>query len=349
MSIFTESLRLLIQMLNFFLNDLKKSHSYKLLQFIIRALQYIYYKIIIWLLRFQLFRLLRLGLQHNLKLILRYLIPVLILEFLSIFLLFKLNGIYGSLYDAIQGYDIPNIWRSIGFFTGIAMVLVGVDGYLGFYINRLAFELRTGITKYILQEVQNGKYEDQLLLGQRVQEDVSKFSTIICDLSANILRAGLKLPIFLVVIIGLTHWYTGVIILLTTMLGTWGTRKVAQRLVPLQAEQESNEAQFRLDLMAGGFEKVREQFLLINSKLKMLSFTQSGLQQIFVLLPFILLLPLYISKTLAMGPFMQSVNALGKIIDSLLVLIDNRQVIVQMESTLTRLKFLTKEDGRIIE
>ncbi len=332
--------------MSWIIKDLSKSYTYKLLRLMFGFLYFLYSKVVSFLLRFQIMKLLKLGFGENKKGILRYLIPVILLEFLSIFLIFRLNGIYGSLYDAIQGYDIPNIWRSVGVFTGIAMILVGVDGYLGFYINRLAFELRTGITTYVLRQMNEGRYEEQALLGQRVQEDVGKFSSILCDLTANIFRAALKLPIFLVVIIGLTHWYTGLIILVTTMGGTWLTRKVAQRLVPLQADQETNEAKFRESISLTKFERVREQFLLINAKLKMLSFTQSGLQQIFVLLPFILLLPLYISKTLLLGPFMQSVNALGKIIDSLLVLIDNRQVIVQMESTILRLSFLTTKSPK---
>lgn len=293
---------------------------------------------------FQVTRLIRLGISTNKRKIIMFFLPVLLLEVLSIFLIFKLNGVYGSLYNAIQEYQIPVIWSSVAIFTAIAMVLVVVDGYLGFFINRLAFEIRSGITTHVLSQA--ARYEGHPFLNQRIQEDIGKFSTTICDLSAAVFKAMLKLPIFLVVIIGLTHWYTGLIILVTTTFGTWLTRKVAQRLVALQADQESNEAGFRVTPTLPSFEIVQKQFLLINSKLKMLSFTQSGLQQIFVLLPFMLLLPLYISKYLLLGPFMQSVNALGKIIDSLLVLIDNRQMIVQLESTLTRLRFLTDESPK---
>lgn len=281
--------------------------------------------------------------KNNRKLILRYLIPVLLLEFISIYFLFRLNSVRGGLYDAIQRYNVAGIWHNISWFVGIAMILVFVDGYLGFYINRLAFEFRNGITSYMLGRFE--QYESQPLISQRIQEDVARFSSIVCDLSSMILRAVIKLPIFLVVIVGLTHWYTGLIIVITTSVGTVITRLVARRLVPLQAEQETNEANFRSTPTFEMFRVVKEQFLRINTKLKMLSFTQSGLQQVFVLLPFILLLPLYISRDLAMGPFMQAVDALGKIIDSLLVLIDNRQQIVQMESTLTRLTFLTSSTG----
>jgi hypothetical protein len=87
---------------------------------------------------------------------------------------------------------------------------------------------------------------------------------------------------------------------------------------------------------------VRDKFDEVNKAFKYLSFTQSGLSQVFVLLPFILLMPLYISKTITMGAFFQSVNALGKIVDSLSVIIDNRTLLVNIETCLLRIKFFTE-------
>lgn len=292
----------------------------------------------------QALRLILLGIRNNRKSVLKFLIPVLILEVLSVFFLYKLNGVYGTLYQSIQDYKPKLIWNSIGLFTTLAMVLVFIEGYLGFYINRLAFEIRTGLTSAVLSLSE--KFSDVPLFGQRVQEDLNKFSTTVCDLFIAVLKSGLKLPVFLYVIIGLTNWYTGLIIAVSVVVATWITKKAAARLVPLQATQEGFEAKFRSELNWLNFVIIRDQFLKINSKLKLLSFVQSGVQQLFVLLPFVVLMPLYISKAITVGAFFQSVNALGKIVQSLLVIIDNRQLIVQIESCLLRLKFLTTQDEK---
>lgn len=269
----------------------------------------------------------------------RYLIILLLLEVISVLLLFKLNSVYGELYQGIQVYNKATIWHSIAKFSGLAGILVGIGAYAGVYANLLAFSIREGLTKYVLGfdlRIPEPK-------GQRIQEDLKKFGELITELGLALLRAGLKLPIFLAVVVSLTHWYTGAILLIATIGGTYLTKLVGNKLVRLQAIQETNEADFRSKPTITMFLPVKLKFMQINKKLKLLLLTQSGLDQVFVLLPFMLLMPLYIAKTITMGAFFQSVNALGKVIESLLVLIDNRQVLVNIQSVLLRLEFLQKE------
>ncbi len=289
-------------------------------------------------------KLVLIGFRNNRKKILAFLIPVLILEVFSVYLLYHLNSTYGNLYQAITDYKANEIWKNIGIFSGLAMILVGVEGYLGFFINRLAFEMRTGLTHHCLLNVSDKFSKTVPLYAQRVQEDLSKFSTNICDLSVALLRAGMKLPVFLWVIVGLTKWYIALAVVIAVIVATVTTKLAASRLVPLQAVQEGNEATFRLFLFMDHFTQISRQFTQINKKLKLLSFVQSGAQQFFVLLPFVILMPLYIAKVITVKGFFQSVNALAKIIQSLLVIIDNRQLIVQIESCLLRLEFLQNKD-----
>ncbi len=292
------------------------------------------------------FKLFKISIKNNKKAIF-YTAVVVTLEIVSVVFLYMLNKIYGNLYQAIQEYRPYDIWNSIWTFCGIAGVLVVINGYMGAFINRLAFEIREGLTIHCFNNL--SKYSIENRFEQRVQEDFKKFGESSCDFWSGVFKAVIKLPVFLGVVVSLTHWYTGALIFATIAAGTILTRVVAKKLVPLQAEQESNEADFRNSLKTmsepkKNFEKVKEQFYKINSRLKLLSFTQSGLSQAFVLLPFIVLMPLYIAKTITMGVFFQSVNALSKIIDSLVILIDSRQVIVSIESSIARLEFITKEN-----
>ena len=292
------------------------------------------------------FKLFKIAYLNNRK-VLKYTAIVVMLEILSVAFLYKLNGVYGNLYQAIQEYRPSDIWNAIWTFCGLAGVLVVVNGYMGAFINRLAFEIREGLTSHCFSHLEVISVQSQY--AQRIQEDLRKFGESSCDFWSGIFKAVIKLPIFLGVVVSLTHWYTGLFIFLAVIVGTVATRLVSKRLVGLQAEQESNEALFRSTLVErkaydiAFFSLIRPLFLKINSRLKLLSFTQSGLGQTFVLLPFIVLMPLYIAKTITMGGFFQSVNALSKIIDSLVILIDSRQVIVNIESSITRLQFLIKK------
>lgn len=293
------------------------------------------------------FKLFKLSYQNNKSQVLSNTGLVILGEIIAVIGLFFLNKVRGGLYDGIQSYNTDAIWLNISYFVGIAIVLVGVNGYLGFFINRLAFAIRTGLTNRefslgspaLAGSVDN---RGQQNYPQRVQEDFRKFGESFCELWASILKALFRLPVFVGVIMVLTNWWTGAIVVAAVVIGTVVTRIASRRLVIEQSEQENNEAEFRKQLSLDNFNLITVKFWIINKLFKRLAFIQAGLGQTFVLLPFILLMPLYLSKTIALGQFFQSVDALGKIIDSLTVLIDSRQTIVNIETCMVRLAFMNK-------
>ncbi len=301
-------------------------------------------------------KLFKLGASREAK---KLLAIILVLEVGTVGVLYKLNQVYGQLYEGIQKVDTTKIYTNIAYFTGIAMFLVLINGGLVALLNRLAFSLRTGLTRHFLLDFD--RIKDVNNVGQRVQEDLRKFSDTSVELWVGVFKAAIKLPLFLGVVISLTQWYVGLIILAVVVAGTYLTRYMAGKLSILTAQQESNEAEFRSSVGSVSLSRVlatrtnhgewvvhpqptdayapiSKLFPKINHRLKMLAFTQSGLGQAFVLVPFIVLMPLYIAKVVTMGVFFQAVNALGKVIDSLTILIDSRQTIVGVESSIVRLK-----------
>jgi ABC-type uncharacterized transport system fused permease/ATPase subunit len=288
----------------------------------------------------QSYRLFKIAARENKKPVLTNFSISVVLEIASVYLLYLLNKEYGFLYEAIQKYDTAGIWGAINNFVMLAMLLVGVNGYLGYFINKLAFYIRSGLTYHIFKLKKYPKTEN---FPQRVQEDLKRFGESACEFWFAVFKALLYLPVFLGVVISLTEWYVGLSIFAAVAFGTYLTKVVANKLIIEQSIQESNEANFRSSLTLDNYEIIHQKFLTINKIFKYLSFTQAGLGQTFALLPFILLMPLYISKAITMGAFFQAVNALGKVIDSLSILIDSRQVIVQIETCLKRLEFLGKD------
>lgn len=273
----------------------------------------------------------------------KYLVLTLILEGIAITLLYHLNAQYGLLYQGIQDYNKDLIWRSIAIFASLALVLVGVGGYITYTSNQLAFGIRAGLTSYYTRNLKNLTGIENI--EQRVQEDLRNFGRLSVEFWLSILKAAVKLPLFLSVILTLTDWKVCLVILGAVILGTFLTKLLAKKLIGLQVQQESNEANFRKaiknhDNILPTWMKIRFLFIPINRQLKKLTFLQSGLGQTFVLLPFIILIPLYIAKTITMGAFFQSVNALSKVIDSLTILIDQRQLIADISTTLERMKSL---------
>lgn len=274
----------------------------------------------------------------------RNLLYVVLLEIVYVGLLYFLNRFYGSLYDGISNHNPRKIYTSMASFAGLAAILVFVGGLTTFYLNKLAFSIREGLNTHFTSKIDRLAHIENI--EQRVQEDLKNFGERSVEFWAVIFRSALKLPIFLGVVVSLTKWWVGLLLVLSVVLGTLATKVLARRLIALQAIQESNEANYRKGVRNRVFEvflHIKDKFQEINLQVKKLSFLQSGLGQTFVLLPFVILIPLYLSKKITMGILMQTANAMGRVIDSLTVLIEQRQLIVNISTCLMRMETLEAE------
>lgn len=266
------------------------------------------------------------------------------LECISVALLYFLNRSYGALYDGISSYDTHKIYVGMGTFASIAGALVLTGGFTTYYLNKLAFSIREGLNTYYISKLAMLSKIDNL--EQRIQEDLKNFGERSVEFWGAILRSILKIPIFVSVVVSLTQWWVGLLLVSSVFAGTLATKLLARRLIALQATQESNEANYRKGIkneLFDNFHAIKQMFQLINTQIKKLSFLQSGLGQTFVLLPFVILIPLYLVKSITMGILMQAANAMGRVIDSLTVLIEQRQLIVNISTCLVRMDKLENE------
>ena len=270
-----------------------------------------------------------------------FIIPV-IFQLSIVALLYFLNQVYGNLYDAIQQYNKYEIWSSIAKFTGLAFILVICGGYGSFFNNKLVLTMRCKLYEFLsLTTPKTGDIQQ----AQKFQEDVHRVCDTSVELGSAIMKALIKLPLFAYVIASLTQWWVATIIVVLVILGTITTKIMAKGLVKSQSHRETTEAKFRITLMGEQSARrlpsyVKSAFLEWNKELKSLLFLQNGLGQMFALLPFILLMPLYLTKSITLGAFFQSVNGLSKVVDSLSVLIDNRTLIASLYTSINRLENL---------
>lgn len=262
-------------------------------------------------------------------------------------LLYFLNNVYGDLYNAIQAYKPIEAWRAVATFTGLAFIAVVLDSYKTFELNRLNMKMRTSLLTFFIKNDYTDKANNHLTTHQRLQEDTFKFTEITVELAVAFFEAAIKIPLFIGVIVTLTDWKTGAIVLVSVIAGTILSKVISTKLVTARSEYESAEAILRESLKtktlkATIYDTVLKTYDEYNKQLKKLTFVTGGLGQGFVLLPFILLLPLYFAKVLTLGSFFQSVKALDKIIQSLSVIIDNRNKITMYLTSKKRLEELLK-------
>lgn len=277
----------------------------------------------------------------------KFLIIPTALILLQIGMLYYLNTIYGELYNAIQNYQEKAAWNAVAAFGGIAGLLVLVEALKTFEINKLQFTMRTCLLSFLLKNDYKDKTNSNFVLSQRIQEDSAKYTEVLVELSVAFFEALVRIPLFISVIMTLTSVWTGVIILISIVLGTILTKIVGKKLVIVRSEYETAEALFRNEInteftLKKYYELVKQTYSKYNEELKKLTFTVGGLNQVFVLLPFVVLMPLYFSKALTLGSFLQSSRALDKIIQSLSVIIDQRQNITKYYTAKKRLEELLK-------
>lgn len=262
-------------------------------------------------------------------------------------LLYFLNNVYGDLYNAIQAYKPIEAWRAVATFTGLAFLAVVLDSYKTFELNKLTMNMRTSLLTFLIKNEYTDPNNIHQTTHQRLQEDTFKYTEITVELAVAFFEAAIKIPLFIGVIVTLTDWKTGAIVLVSVVAGTILSKVISTKLVTARSEYESAEAILRESLKTKTlkstiYDTVLKTYDEYNKQLKKLTFVTGGLGQTFVLLPFILLLPLYFAKVLTLGSFFQSVKALDKIIQSLSVIIDNRNKITMYLTSKKRLEELLK-------
>jgi putative ABC transport system ATP-binding protein/putative ATP-binding cassette transporter len=273
-------------------------------------------------------------------------VPTAIIITISV-LLYFLNQVYGDLYNAIQAYNAKDAWRAVATFSGLAGILVILDSYKTYELNKLHMKMRTSLLTFFIKNDHTDKANEHATTTQRLQEDTFKFTEITVELAVAFFEAIIKIPLFIGVIVTLTDWKIGLIVLISVIAGTILSKVMSTKLVEARSEYESSEAVLRESLKTKTlkstiYDSVLKTYDEYNKQLKKLTFVTGSLSQGFVLLPFILLLPLYFSKVLTLGSFFQSVRALDKIIQSLSVVIDNRNKITMYLTSKKRLEELLK-------
>jgi putative ATP-binding cassette transporter len=147
--------------------------------------------------------------------------------------------------------------------------------------------------------------------------------------------------------------------LLYSIIGTWLTYKVGNKLVGLNFVQQKYEADFRFAMMRmrenaesvafysgegheGGVFKKRFSLLLNNfwsiiKKQKQLTWLNSWYSQIAIIFPLVVAMPRYLAKEITLGGLMQISSAFGRVQESLSYFVDMYSSIAEWQAVVERL------------
>lgn len=209
---------------------------------------------------------------------------------------------------------------------------------------------------------------------QRIQEDVTAIISNTIDLVVGVLGAVMTLFTFIFVLWSLSGHLTiplgsfGKLVIpgylvwvgvLYAILGTYFTVKLGRPLVALNFEQQKREATFRYaavevrthaehialyegehhqkTILNGLFDQVLSNYYLIILRQKLLLWFTAGYNQAAIIIPLIVALPNYFAKVFKLGGLVQSLNAFGKVQDSLSFIVNAYTQIAQWQAIAQRL------------
>ena len=136
------------------------------------------------------------------------------------------------------------------------------------------------------------------------------------------------------------------LLFLYAVVGTILSKIVSKKLVNLEYQQQGKEADFRKKITYAvdnnsifpTLDEIKINWRQLAHQNKLLQFFQSGFGQIGVILPYIMLIPLFLAKKILLGGLFQVAGAGNTVLDSLSVLVNSRQLLVELTMCTRRLK-----------
>jgi vitamin B12/bleomycin/antimicrobial peptide transport system ATP-binding/permease protein len=258
-----------------------------------------------------------------------------------------LNRWRQAFYNDIQAYHSHEIYIGLIYFTVLALSFVFVYGVTSFYTRYLEFGIRQYLFNKFIPHSKNVHQSGLTVVEQRIQDDSIRWARSSVALMKALLDAGVRLPVFLFILASIAKWWMLLIVLLYAIGGTIFSRVVAKKLIKVEYMQETYEAELRRDIIEYNNSKKFELPSLrqiignwqeLALRQKHLSWYTNFFGQISYIFPYCMLVPMFLSKAILLGTLQASVAAIEQVLGSLSVLVDNRELVVDIQMTNSRIK-----------
>lgn len=221
-------------------------------------------------------------------------------------------------------------------FTVAALVACVVSGYATYLIQYTGLILRRKLTRKAIK-IDTVGIENA---SQRIQQDCLDYPTLLLGLSIGLAKTAAMAMIYSYIIVTQLGYLYLLIPVLYSILGTAIAGKLASPLIGLNYLNQVVEASFRGKLTKMNYALVHRNNHNLFRTTKFLAYFQSFYGQIGVIVPYIILAPVYFSGKIVFGVLMQVAASLGEIIASLSYFITSFNDINRLLSCRKRLKEL---------
>ena len=241
-------------------------------------------------------------------------------------------------WTSISQYNVHQFIILIIYFSAVALALCVISGLQGFLISKIALEYRRRLTRKFLRCKESISHIEGY--QQRIQEDCREYPLLLLNLLKNIGTNGVMIIFYIGLIIYQVGFWFIFIPIGYAVIGTLISGKIAYPLIKLNYLNQVTETAFRLGLRKLQYSAAHRNNHLLYKKTKHLSYFQVLFGQISVIFPYLILAPLYFTKTIIFGTLMQVASAISNLTDALSVVLYNFSEINKLLSCRKRLNEL---------
>lgn len=235
--------------------------------------------------------------------------------------------------------------QQLSIFTGVALVICFVSGVSGYLVSLTAIKWREKLNVQAvtistvicdncsgsgqdverpdswrcypcngLGSVPNTQIEN---LNQRIQEDCLSYPDLVLNLLFGTTKAILYILVFSVSLLMTFSWMYLCILVAYALIGSALTNYIARPLIQLNYEQQRAEASYRNSLTITNFADCVVIMLGLAKKQKHLTYFQQFYGQLGVVIPLIIIAPVYFTTGMNLGHLMRFNSLGGTILDNM--------------------------------
>jgi putative ATP-binding cassette transporter len=311
---------------------------------------------------------------------------IVLLNLGAVYMLVQITNWNRVFYDALEKRDQQVFWSQLLRFSYLAFGYIVIAVYKVYLTQLLEVRWRAWMTTHYLERWLAAKAFYRMELArfsggsgtpdnpdQRIQEDITLFTSYSVSLSMGVLNAVVTLASFVGILWGLsggfsftfngsTYEISGFMVWAAVVYCAAGsvlTHYIGRRQIPLNFQQQRYEADFRhhmvrvreyseaialdqgeqverqhLDLR---FSRVLANYLQLIRARKNLNWFSNFFAQAAIVFPFVVAAPRFFSGAIQLGQLMQITSAFGNVQDSLSWLVDNYSSLATWRATADRL------------
>ncbi|MDB5948016.1 MAG: transporter ATP-binding protein/permease [Ramlibacter sp.] len=314
------------------------------------------------------------------------LLAIVLLNLGAVYMLVQITTWNRIFYDALEKRDQQVFWAQMLRFSYLAFGYIVIAVYKFYLTQLLEIRWRAWMTTHYLERWLAGKAFYRMELArfsggtgtpdnpdQRIQEDITLFTSYTLSLTMGVLNALVTLASFVGILWGLsggfsfslggsTYEIAGFMVWAAVaycVVGSVLTHYIGRRQIPLNFQQQRYEADFRHHMVRvreysesialdkgesveraqldTRFAAVLANYLQLIRKQKNLVWFTNFFGQAAVVFPFIVAAPRFFSGAIQLGQLMQISSAFGNVQDSLSWLVDNYSSLATWRATAERL------------